>query len=454
MESNTGKFTAEELAVARGCLKKCLEKGADAARITLNKSCMDLVGTLNGEVDKVSHCMDRSISLIIYADGRCGSYSINRFDDKALDSFIAKAIETTKLLAKDECKTLPSPERKAKDASSGDELALYDNDYDALDAAGRLQTAREASIFESTAATEHEGWKLISEELEYSDCAYDTLVLDSEGLECRHSETSYDFGAEISIEDNEGRKYSGRWWHSSTFRDGLETLSCCTKALDNAIRQIGSKSHRSGKFTMVVDSECASRLVTPILNALSGSSIQQNNSFLLNAVGKKVFSEGMTIEDRCRRKGESGSRLFDSEGVATFEHYIIEKGTIKEYFINTYIANKTGMSPTIEDATRPVLLPWPEKRLDRDAILRKCRNGILVTGFNGGNSNATTGDFSYGIEGFAFKDGKISHPVHEMLITGNFIELWNSLIAVGDDARPCMSKLIPTLAFSKVDFSG
>ena len=40
-----------------------------------------------------------------------------------------------------------------------------------------------------------------------------------------------------------------------------------------------------------------------------------------------------------------------------------------------------------------------------------------------------------------------------MLISGNLISLWASLAATADDARLCMSKLIPTLAFLNVDFS-
>jgi hypothetical protein len=41
-----------------------------------------------------------------------------------------------------------------------------------------------------------------------------------------------------------------------------------------------------------------------------------------------------------------------------------------------------------------------------------------------------------------------------MLITGNFLSLWGNLLAAAQDARPCMSRLIPTLAFTNVDFSG
>ena len=158
--------------------------------------------------------------------------------------------------------------------------------------------------------------------------------------------------------------------------------------------------------------------------------------------------------DECRRCGETGSRLFDSEGVATTEHEIVSQGIVNEYFINTYMSNKMQMPPNVEDAIRPKVKPWPKAGLDREALMRRCGEGILVTGFNGGNSNSSTGDYSFGIEGFAFKDGRITHPVREMLMTGNLIGLWNSLLAVGDDARACKSKLIPTLAFENVDISG
>ncbi|MBQ2501067.1 MAG: TldD/PmbA family protein, partial [Bacteroidales bacterium] len=192
---------------------------------------------------------------------------------------------------------------------------------------------------------------------------------------------------------------------------------------------------------------------SPVLKALSAYSIQQNNSFLTGKLGEKVFPDSLTIIDDCRVPLKRGSYLFDSEGVATKTVPIIEKGVVKEYFVNTYMAGKMGIEPTIESATRPKVQAWPRPGLTQTEILEMCGSGILVTGFNGGNSNSSTGDFSYGIEGFAFENGKITHPVREMLITGNFITLWNNLIAAGEDVRGCMSKVIPTLAFSNVDFS-
>ena len=203
---------------------------------------------------------------------------------------------------------------------------------------------------------------------------------------------------------------------------------------------------------MVVDAECASRLVTPLLNALGGYSIQQQNSFLLDKIGQQLFPKELTLMDQPCTPGATGAKLFDSEGVAAKDFPIIDQGVPTRYFVNTYIARKTGLPASIEAATRPVLRPFGGCRT-RDDLLRKMGSGIFVTGFNGGNSNTSTGDFSFGIEGFAFESGKLTHPVREMLISGNLISLWASLAATADDARLCMSKLIPTLAFLNVDFS-
>ena len=129
-----------------------------------------------------------------------------------------------------------------------------------------------------------------------------------------------------------------------------------------------------------------------------------------------------------------------------------EKGVVKTYFLNTYMARKMEMEPTVEDATRVKVLPHGACK-NLEEVLQKVREGILVTGFNGGNSNPATGNFSYGIEGFLIRDGKRVHPIREMLITGNFIGLWNNLLIAASDARPCLSKLVPTLVFKDVDFS-
>ena len=452
-------ITSEERNLARHCIEYAMRLGAEGIRLSLNKNEMDSCSMLNGELDKVSHSADRSIYIYLYVDGKYGTFSTNRLDEKEVENFISKAIVMVKMLGEDRCRRLPDPERTAKDACGGMELGLYDSHYEGCDSDSRLKKAEEMSIIRSL--PEAEGYKVISEECEYAESLDDTILMDSQGFEGRHTETSFNCFSELTIQDSEGNRYSGYWWEASPHFNVLRLKECSHTALERAISQIGPRSRRSGRYRMIVDGTVASRLVSPLINALNASAIQQKMSFLDGSLEKKMFSEGLTIMDNARTPGKSGSRMYDSEGVATQNRAIIDHGVVKQYFVSTYMAEKTGFVPTVEDISRPCLSPFMagkeltdlEKGVSLKDILVQCGNGIYVTGFNGGNCNPVTGDFSFGIEGFAFSKGKITHPVKEMLITGNIVELWNSLTAAGTDTRSSSRWQIPTLAFENVSFS-
>ena len=452
-------ITEHEINIAKHCIAFAVANGADAARVSLNKSVMDGYTLLNGELDKVTHSADRSIYLYIYADGRYGTFSTNRLEKDELEDFILKAIEMARMLGEDECRCLPDPDRTEKDARTGRELDLYDEGYESSDAEKRLAKARSISIYGKTKSDR--AYSLISEECEYSESIDDNYVTDSQGFEGRHTETMYYCFAETTIKAADGNKYSGFWWEAAQKEADLDCSACSAKALDKAVRQIGPKKRKSGSYRMVVDNSVASRLLAPIASALNASSIQQKVSFLEDSLGKKIFPDGLTLMDMARTTGKSGSRLFDTEGVATKDCPIIDRGVIKQYFVNTYMSKKMGIEPTVEDISRPCVMPFikgkdlksTEKDVSLEDILKLCSNGILVTGFNGGNCNPVTGDFSFGIEGFAFSRGKLTHPVREMLITGNLLELWDGLLAAGNDYRPGARWQVPTLAFENVSFS-
>lgn len=451
-------ITQNEIDIARHCISYALTQGADAVRVSVSDSTMDSCTLLNGILDKVTHAADRSVYLYIFAENRYGTFSTNRLEKDELERFIDQSITMVRMLGEDRFRSLPSPERTAPDARTGRELGLYDSRYEESDSDSRLLHARQMSIYSEA---DHDGYSVISEECEYSESCDDNFVADSQGFEGRHTETCFSVFSEMTIQDPEGCKYSGFWWESSFDRDGITLKGCSEKALERAVRQIGPKKRRSGRYRMVVDTSVATKLIAPVLTALNAASIQQKMSFLDGTLGKKVFPDGMTLMDLARTPGKNGSRLFDTEGVATKDAPVIEDGVVKQYFINTYMAAKLEMEPTIEDISRPCLMPFvkdmslssQEKTLSLKDLLQLCGSGILVTGFNGGNCNPVTGDFSFGIEGFAFSKGRQTHPVREMLITGNIMELWNSLTAVAADARPSVRWQIGSLAFENVSFS-
>lgn len=436
--------------------------GADMARISLNKSTMDSIAMLDGEIDKVTRNADCSIYMYLFVNGRYGTFSTDKLDKESLSAFIGNAIDMVGMLGEDRCWQLPSPERLEKGAVTGNELGLYDPEYERITSGDRIKAASAMPLRTEDSPA---GYEILCEESEYSDSLDDNYVIDSQGFEGRHTETSFTCFSEVTVQDPDGHKYSGYWWDAAMRHKDFRTDRCSGKALEKAVSQIGPRTMASGRYSMVLDTSVSSRLVSPILGALSASAIQQKVSFLEDSLDKKIFHEGMTLMDMARTSGKPGSRLFDTEGVATSDSAVIENGVVRKYFVNTYMAAKMEIAPTIEDISRPCLKPFAshdlktdnlkleENTLNLEDILTVCGKGIYVTGFNGGNCNSVTGDFSFGIEGFYFENGMKRYPIKPMVITGNIIDLWNNLIAAGNDARPCTRWQIPSVAFADVSFS-
>ena len=224
-----------------------------------------------------------------------------------------------------------------------------------------------------------------------------------------------------------------------------------TKALERVLRKIGQRKVASGKYTMVVDNRNYGQLLSPVINALYGSAIQQKNSFLLDKIGQQVMGEHVILRDEPHLTRTLGARYFDNEGVATQPRTVFDKGVLRTYYIDTYSANKMGVQQTISS---PSVLTMELGTQDLDGLIAGVDKGIFVTGFNGGNCNSSTGDFSYGVEGFLIERGKLTQPLSEMNITGNMLSLWSHLAAVGNDPCPVSSWRIPSLLFTEVDFSG
>lgn len=448
-----GIITAEEMQLCRQCVADALRFGASDIRVSLSKSAQSSICIIDGEVDKISYNEDRSIFVHIFANGSYGTFSTNRLDPEQLSEFIRKGVETTSVLTPDKNRMLPDRQRTANGCTQGDELGLYDDAYFNISSEEKIAYALRAT----SGPSEGEGWILDCAESEYSDSLDDNFMIDSKGFEGRHIETSFGVCCEAAIEDGDGNIYSGYWWNNNPFWKNVQEDNVYLKALECATENLHPKAIESGKYNIIVKNSAGSRLIGPIINAMDGFSVQQSNSFLDGRLGEKVFSEHLTIRDMAHAKGKAGSRLFDTEGVATKETAIIEKGVVKQLFINTYIAGKTGWEPTVEGVSRPCLEPYicnsNKNEINLNDISAIIGRGVFITGFNGGNCNQVSGNFSFGIEGIYFEDGKPVHPIREAVMTGNIIDLWNKVLAIGSDPRDCARWQIPTLAFEDIDIS-
>ena len=430
--------------LAKWVLQYAMAEGCSDARVSVYTGTDNSFEYRDTQLDKLEQSSENGLSIDIYVDGKYSSCSTNRLEKNELEKFISNAIEAARYLAEDEFRKLPDVSRYYR--GTGEDLDLYDLKIDSVSVDDKLKLLKDN--VDEVYGTDP---RLISVSASWSDGTSQSYAINSKGFEGESATTYYSLSTSVSMKTEGDARPSSYWYDSSVFWDKLQKQGIGKKAYERTLQKLGQEKIESGGYKMLLDNTISSRLLSPIISAIYGSAIQQKNSFLIDKVGEKIFSDKITIIDNPHIRGARGARWFDGEGVATKKRTLFDKGILKFYYIDTYNAGKLNMDPTIQS---PSILTFAHGNRDFDRLLSSLDKGIWVTGFNGGNHNATTGDFSFGIEGFLVENGDLIKPVNEMNITGNLLALWANLLEVGNDPRLDSSWRVPSLLFDKVNFSG
>jgi PmbA protein len=438
-------ITETQKKTARRAMDFALKNGCSDVRISLYHGSNTSFEIRNMKIDRLQQASENAFSIHLFVDGRYGAFSTNRTDRRELEKFIRNGIDSTRCLAEDRARTLPDASLYYR-SGGGNDLKLYDPAFDAVPPDDKV-----AFAMQTCSEIAGKDPRIVAAESSYGDGDNFRYMIASNGFEGESSGSYFTLSGSASIKGDGDARPSDYWYDSSLYFDTLRRDGIGTKALERALRKLGQKKTASARLPMLVDFMNSRRLLSPVISALFGSSIQQKNSFLLDRLNEKVLGDRMTLIDNPHLPKAAGARYFDSEGVATRQMPVFEAGVLKTYYIDTYCANKMETERTVDSPS--ILIMQPGDR-NLDELIASLDRGILVTGFNGGNCSSTTGDFSYGIEGFLIEKGKPVQPVNEMNITGNMLTLWQNLVEAGNDPLVSSNWRIPSLLFDAVDFSG
>lgn len=433
----------EKYNLATWAMDYALKQGAQQAGVIISNSRSSSVEVREEKIDTLEQANQNNLTIRLFVDNRYSSHSTNRLKKEELSEFITEAIAGTRFLSEDPFRTLPDPELYYK--GGGPDLMTLDGGFSQHDPRQKIDLA-----FQTEKEVRGKDNRIISVTASYFDGLSERVMVTSNGFKGDTANSYYGLNAEVSVQGGDARP-SSFWGESAVFFDGLKKEGVGQKALDLALKKIGQRKIPSGKMEMIVENRMVSRLFSPLVSALNGSSVYQKNSFLVDRLGDQVFSEKLTVTDDPFIVSGRGSKLFDSEGIATQKRSVIAGGVVKNYYIDTYYGKKLDMSPTSGSNTN---LVFETGHHDLAGLITGVKKGILVTGFNGGNCNGSTGDFSYGIEGFLIENGQVVTPVSEMNITGNMKRLWSDVAEMGNDVYTNSSWLTPSILFKDVDFSG
>ena len=180
-------------------------------------------------------------------------------------------------------------------------------------------------------------------------------------------------------------------------------------AARRALSRLNARKIRTRKVPVLFEAPLAASLIGHFVHAASGGSLYRKTSFLVDALGKPIFSKKVRISERPHLRGGLASSLFDNDGVATRE---------------------------------------------RGGLLRKMGRGLLVTELLGHGVNYVNGDYSRGAAGYWIEDGQVAYPVEEITIAGNLRDMFRHIVAVGNDVLVRGSKQVGSILVDEMKVAG
>lgn len=229
-------------------------------------------------------------------------------------------------------------------------------------------------------------------------------------------------------------------WSVRRLEDRPSPAEIGKTAGERAVARIGPRKIETQTVPVIYDKRVSASLISPLLSAISGSSIARGVSFLKDKFGEQVFRADVDIIDDPFRPRGMGSRGHDGEGRPVKVTKLIDEGRLTTWMLNGPSARQLGLTPNgfassgFGDppgiATSNVTLRAGERSVEE--MMASVGKGLLVTDMFGPSINPNTGDYSVGVAGFWFEGGELQHPVSEVTIAGDLPGMYARLEPASD----------------------
>jgi PmbA protein len=435
-------------------LARALERGATEADGFLVEDRSFTASVRLGQVDTVAHAREQRLSLRVFVGRASAAASTSDFSRASLERVVDDATALARVTAEDPHAGLPEPGSLIDRVP---DLALDDPDAHDPPPEVKIEVARRAEA----AALEADPRITNSEGAEYRDRRARYAYATSHGFARAYAASSYSLTVS-PVASRNGEMQRDSWYSVARWRGALEAPEAVGRtAAARTLRRLGGRKVKTTEAPVVFDPETAASLVRALASAASGPSLYRRASFLLDRLGTRVAAPAVTIVDDALIPRAIGSRPFDGEGLATGRTTLVGEGVLETYLLDTYSARKLGLRSTHHASrdgsgvtvgtTNLMLLPGTTPPPE---LIRSVARGLYVTELIGFGINGVTGDYSRGAVGLWIEGGELTHPVEEVTIAGNLLEMFAAIEGVGDDLVLRDRTASPTLLVGRMVVAG
>jgi PmbA protein len=438
MASNPFSYTDDTLKqLVSDALTHAKTRGATAADAEVSEGFGQTVTARQGEVETIEYNRDKGIGVTVYIGKQRGHASSSDLSPQALRDTVDAALAIARYTATDDCAGLADPDRLAREFPDLDLIHPWDMPVER--AIEMAQACEAAGFAVDKKITNSEGATVSTQQSHF-------IYGNTNGFLAGYPSSRHSMWCALIAGKGDGMQRDD-WYETARDPADLPKPDVIgRKAGQRAVARLKARKVPTEQVPVLYESGVASSLMGHFVSAVSGGSLYRKSSFLLDSLGKTVFSPIVQMSDLPLIAKGLASGAFDEEGVATQARDIVKDGVVQGYFLASYSARKLGMQTTGNAGGNHNLM-MKDTGEDFAALLKKMGRGLLVTELMGQGVNAVTGDYSRGAAGFWVEDGVIVYPVQEITIAGNLKTMFKNIVAIGTDvshrsSRQCGSVLV------------
>ncbi|WP_136419350.1 metalloprotease PmbA [Herbaspirillum sp. ST 5-3] len=417
--------------LAQDVLRFAKEKGATHAAVEISEGNGLAVTVRKGKIETIEQNKDKGIGVTVYMGQdrhiRRGDASTSDFSQRSLQDTVEAAYNIARFTAEDDCAGLPDAEML--EMNPRDLQLCYPWLISTEEAVEIAQRCEAAAFAVDKRITNSEGASVYAQQSHF-------VAANTRGFMGGYPYSRHTISV-APIAGKGGNMQRDDWYSSTRDPKKLSKPEDIGRyAAERALARLNGRKLDTRKCAVLFEAPLAAGLLGSFVQAISGGALYRKSSFLLDSLGKQVFSPHIQIVEDPHVIGAVGSSPFDEEGVKTARRDVVKDGVVQGYFLSTYSARKLGMKTTgnaggshnlslVSSLTRPAD--------SFKEMLKKLDTGLLVTELMGQGVNYVTGDYSRGASGYWVEKGVIQYPVEEITIAGNLKEMFLQIAAIGAD---------------------
>lgn len=425
------------------------KQGADEIEVSIFDSSEFTTDLRFGKIENLVEAGSKYISIKVIKDKKTSFTTSSDLKKDTLEFLVKNAVKRTTMSNFDEFAGLPSIQESKINIHS---LNLFDPKIVGMDNEKKIFLAKETEriALKDKRITNSHGANFNTREIK-------TILINSNGFSNEYDETfcNLSIGLQAGGIDN---KVEGYWFSSKRHLEELDSPEeVAKKAVARTVRLLNPKKITTQNTPVIFEPMMTSWLLSFLFTCISGESIYQKTSFLVDKLGEKIGNEKITVYDDGLSPRKLGTIPFDSEGVPSQKTTVIEKGVLKNYLCNTYTARKLKLKSTGNasgNSIGPTNFYLQAGYLKPEEIISSMKKGLILARTIGQGLNPVTGDISRGAFGLWVENGEVVYPVSEITISGKLGTVLNDIEIIGNDLSYQSIYSGPTIKIGELTVAG